>query len=119
MTVAQPEGGCLVGPGVIICRPRYLIERRILKCPTCDTRRRFAIIVELWYGDTKHCLTCGDVWQDGYRLDRPFKRGWRERRLKTARELWAKGLPRKEFEKAMRAWMDAEFNADDDTDRGD
>lgn len=113
--VAEPQGGCLITPAVILCRPRYLIERRVLSCPTCEARRRFAVMVELWYGNTKHCLSCGDVWQDGYLLARPFRRGWREQRLQKAREMWAEGLSPREFRRALGAWMGSEFR-DDDTD---
>jgi hypothetical protein len=38
-----------------------------------------------WYGTTWTCCGCGDEWQDGEMLERPFAPGWRKRNVEYAR----------------------------------
>lgn len=68
-----------------ICRPVcdavVLIE---LRCPTCEAERPMMAKSYEWYGWTHVCLGCGDAWQDGERLDRPFKPKWRKERVARA-----------------------------------
>lgn len=68
---------------------------RRLKCPTCEKRTKFFGRFEAWYGWLITCLSCGDQWQDGEMLPRPFERGWRTKSVKRAkralREWIAKG----------------------------
>ena len=39
-----------------------------------------------WYGITHTCLTCGEAWCDGFRLERPFRPGWRKDRIACAKK---------------------------------
>jgi hypothetical protein len=55
-------------------------------CPTCGRPRRMLGAFAEWYGTTWTCAGCGDEWQDGERLERPFVRGWRQANVRRARE---------------------------------
>lgn len=72
----------------IVCRPPQFPLRRILHCPTCKTRRRFAGLDAPWYGPTWTCCTCGDSWSDGERLMRSNRRGWRAEEAAKAKRTW-------------------------------
>jgi hypothetical protein len=73
----------------IICRPPSFPIRRILACPTCKQRRRFAGRDHgPYYGPTITCLGCGDSWSCGEMLDRPFKRAWRKEAIAAAKRAW-------------------------------
>lgn len=80
----------------VICRPSTFPLRRIVHCPTCKRRRRFAGRDAPWYGPTWTCCGCGDSWHDGERLPRPFKRAWRAEAKARAKQTWtdATGLTR-------------------------
>lgn len=71
---------------------------KLVICPNCsckdynNPKRRCLCEFQEWYGWHITCLKCGESWQDGEMLPRPFCRGWREeriinakKRLKTAR----------------------------------
>lgn len=73
---------------VIICRAPGFPIRRILRCPTCRARRRFAGRIYGWYDPTITCCGCGDSWSGGERHDRPRRRGWRTTEIAAAKELW-------------------------------
>lgn len=73
---------------VVICRARQFPLRRILACPTCKQRRRFAVLDEAWYGPTVTCCHCGDSWSDGELSPRPARRGWRAEAAAKAKETW-------------------------------
>jgi hypothetical protein len=73
---------------VVICAPDSYPWRGIQFCPTCERRRRFAGFDQAWYGVTLTCLACGDSWSDGEMLERPFRRGWRDRARAEARKWW-------------------------------
>ena len=63
-------------------------------CPTCQRPRRMLAQFQDWYGTTWTCAGCGDQWQDGERLERPFEPGWRRRSIEYARRELAKlGIP--------------------------
>jgi hypothetical protein len=94
---------------IIVCRPTGMALRRIAHCSTCGRRRRFAGLHEFWYGTTWTCLTCGERWCDGERMERPFRRGWRQESSRRARALWETGV--RWQSPAHRAWMDAELAA--------
>jgi hypothetical protein len=79
-------------PTPIICRPATLNVRKILDCPTCKQRRRFAGFDQLWYGVTLTCCACGDSWSGGERRERPFARGWRKESAEKARAMWASAV---------------------------
>jgi hypothetical protein len=71
-----------------ICSPPKFPLRRIMRCPTCAQRRRFAGYDQAWYGPTWTCCGCGDSWGDGERLERPFRRGWRPDAIQRAKRIW-------------------------------
>lgn len=84
------DGGCrMIEPGVIMCSGRGITYRVVRHCHTCGTRRRMIDRFEVWYGITRECCTCGDVWEDGCRLERPFRRGWKQERTAKSKALWA------------------------------
>jgi hypothetical protein len=56
------------------------------RCPTCERRRYFVMMHTPWYGVSGTCLHCGDSWEDGERLERPFVPGWRNRAIRDARD---------------------------------
>lgn len=84
-------GGC-VSPaaGVIVCSPSTFLLRRVRKCPTCQKRRRMVGRDQVWYGRTFTCLGCGDSWENGELLPRPFKRAWRVAAIAEAKRTWAR-----------------------------
>jgi hypothetical protein len=62
-------------------------EYKIFFCNgQCQCRRKMLTEFEEWYGWTVTCLRCGDSWQDGEMLPRPFERAWRERRVASAKK---------------------------------
>jgi hypothetical protein len=72
------------------------VEARALRrwdCPTC-AKSRFAVgwFYE-WHGWTITCLRCGDSWGDGYRLERPFMRGWRKKAVARVKKWWRAERP--------------------------
>ncbi len=62
------------------------------RCPTCKTRRTFYCFFQEWYGWKWTCIHCGDAWEDGERLPRPFARGWRKLSILAARRRWQRWL---------------------------
>lgn len=92
---------------VAICRPATVAIRRVLKCPTCDRRRRMAGHLALWYGATLTCLGCGDMWTDGEMHPRPFKPRWRAENIAAARSAWSAAVSRAEEQAWFRAEMEA------------
>ena len=62
----------------------------VRRCPTCAGRRRMLCEHYEWYGWNVTCLGCGEAWSDGERLERPFERGWRRRRIAAARKRLAR-----------------------------
>jgi hypothetical protein len=90
--------------------PDSIAVRRISYCPTCDKRRRFSGTDALWYGPIWTCLGCGDRWSDGERLERPFKRGWREASRRDARKVWDTAVRLSGPEHRM--WLDAQLTAE-------
>lgn len=73
-----------------ICGTAPFPLRRIATCPTEQRRRRFAgQDLGAWYGARWTCLGCGDTFGDGQRMERPFRRGWRQEAVAKAREVWA------------------------------
>lgn len=64
------------------------LRRMHRRCPTCARSRRMLGRFQPHYGWLVTCLGCGDSWQDGERMPRPFMRGWREKQIKEARCLF-------------------------------
>jgi hypothetical protein len=71
---------------VHINAPRGRYFAAVNECPTCERPRRMLGWHVEWYGTTWTCAGCGDQWQDGERLERPFAPGWRQRNARHARE---------------------------------
>lgn len=95
---------------VIVCSPSLFLIRCITYCPTCKTRRRFIGADALWYGATWTCCRCGDSWNDGERMVRPFARGWRAEATTRARARWEEAGP---YDKAAHtAWLKAQMGED-------
>lgn len=59
---------------------------RVVKCPTCERRRRMLFQFQEWYGGTFTCTGCGDRWTDGQMHERPFRRGWRGKQIAGAKK---------------------------------
>lgn len=80
-------------PAVHINWVRGVYARRILDCPVCKRRRRMVQFIDFspYYGGTLTCLGCGDGWQDGEMLERPFRPRWRLESRDHARKAWAAG----------------------------
>ena len=55
------------------------VTRARRRCPTCQRSVRMLGTHVPWYGWTFRCCECGDGWDEGGRLPRPFERGWRKR----------------------------------------
>jgi hypothetical protein len=99
---------------VVVCAPDTYLLRRILRCPTCRTKRRFVGKDAPWYGPRWTCCGCGDSFGDGERLQRPARRGWRKQAVAEAKRLWGEAGP---FDRAAhRAWLEAQMS---DPARGD
>lgn len=96
----------------VICRPDVYLRRRVLSCPTCKRRRRFAWSEAAWYGATVTCCSCGDSWTNGERHERPFRRGWRKEAAAQARRIWEVAPP---FDRAEHSrWLRAQFGDEPD-----
>lgn len=89
---------------VHVCRPTLLYARRILRCPTCRTRRRCVVSVDRspWYAPWVTCCRCGEQWSEGEIGPRPFRPRWREQQAAEARQRWRTGAPWAE----VRAWVE-------------
>lgn len=60
------------------------------KCPVCQRRTTMFGWAQRWYGWHLTCLSCGDSWQDGERLPRPFCPRWRQESIRRAKRLRAR-----------------------------
>lgn len=89
--MSEPQlAGCeSVGLALVHHSARGIVRRTVFKCPTCKRRTPF---VQTWdgayYGTTDYCTVCLDGWMDEYRMERPFRRGWKKERAAYIRELW-------------------------------
>jgi hypothetical protein len=97
--------GCETVGAVTVCSgPRGVVRRRYLRCWNCETKRR---VVEVfsgsWYPSTFYCCYCGDGWGGGYRMVRPFTRGWRQRAAERAKRYWRDALTPEAFAAAVEA----------------
>lgn len=73
---------------LVICSPTITRwEKTKELCPTCEELTDFLVYWQEWYGWTKICLACGERWQSGERLERPFERGWRDESVQHATKL--------------------------------
>ena len=61
---------------------KVLLE--ICHCPTCRSPQPMTRFFAEWYGYHDTCLLCGDSWQDGEMLSRPFAPRWRKENIRDA-----------------------------------
>lgn len=57
----------------------------VIDCPTCCRQRRALGRMYEWHGAWVTCAGCGDEWNDGERMGRPFAPGWRRVNIERAR----------------------------------
>jgi hypothetical protein len=101
---------------VHVCGGTRWVERRILFCPTCCTRRRVAVAhTSVWYSPIFSCCACGDSWGDGEILPRPFAPGWRVKAAQKARKAWDAGVTRREADRRIRAEIYGDLNQPEET----
>jgi transposase len=64
------------------------VNREVVKfhCSNCDVSREGLGEYYEWYGYELTCLTCGDVYTEDGRRERPFERGWRKKSVEDARK---------------------------------
>lgn len=105
---------CIHAGNAIVCSPT-IVARRIVRghCPNCNRRTFFAGWFQVWYGWHETCLKCGDRWQDGEALQRPFMPRWRQESIEGARKAWrdfrAAGGPANGADDAIRNALTEEF----------
>jgi hypothetical protein len=105
---------CDVADGIAVCGPPRGVYRRIesAPCPECKTDHSWVQRWDgAWYGTTFYG-SCGDTWQDGYRMRRPFARYWRREAIKHFTILWDSAVPDDLYDAYVRA--DCDFAAADD-----
>jgi hypothetical protein len=90
------ESGCnTVGNGVVICGPGGVVVQERWTCPECKAEN--ARLLTRWpnsaYYGPMHSCECGDEFADGYRLERPFARGWRAKARAEFEKDWPDALP--------------------------
>lgn len=56
-------------------------------CPNCECRRKMLAQFAEWHGWTVTCAHCGDRWEDGELVERPFERGWRKKSADRAKAI--------------------------------
>lgn len=76
-----PDASMIVHINAPAADSKIVVER---ECGSCQTDARLFCEHVPWYGWTVTCLSCGEEWQDGERMPRPFERGWREKRIAEA-----------------------------------
>jgi ribosomal protein L37AE/L43A len=76
--------------GSAICGA-YLLQAdlRTTFCPTCKKDTLKLCQYFEWYGPSVVCLECGERWEGGERLPRPFAPKWREKSVERARNRMA------------------------------
>lgn len=62
----------------------------VADCPTCERTRRMLAQIYEWHGPTVTCCGCGEEWQDGEMVTRPFAPGWRRANIEHARKVLAR-----------------------------
>jgi hypothetical protein len=93
MSVIEP--GCHFGENIVICGSGGVRIQEHWTCPECKVDG--ARLLVRWpssgyYGPLMTC-ECGDEYGDGYRLERPFARGWRQKAQAKFEEDWPSALP--------------------------
>jgi hypothetical protein len=98
---------CEIGTNVIMCsRPRGIYRRGPEGyCFECRKPHRFVTMWDgAWYGTTLYG-ECGDTWQDGFRMERPFRRAWRQAAVKWFERMWENALPAELYNRYVEADM--------------
>lgn len=72
---------------VIVCAPSSFPKRLRRACPNCGGRR-LSGYEQMWYSTRWTCLRCGDAYEDGERVERPFQPRWRANAMAYARRVW-------------------------------
>jgi len=68
------------------------VQCKLLHCPNCskkdygNPRRRCLCEFQEWYGWNVTCISCGEQWQDGEMLPRPFAPHWRKDNIENAKK---------------------------------
>ena len=80
------------GPVIVVCGPEYVeVKQPVLECPTCNRRRRMLMLAEPYRGVYLTCLSCGERFHsDEGRMERPFRRGWRQESIRQAKAVWSR-----------------------------
>lgn len=79
-----------------VCRTRVDSCRKVIQiCWNCKKRRAMWGWFQEWYGWHITCLSCGEQWQDGEHVPRPFMPKWREENIKHARKMMAEYMGKK------------------------
>lgn len=74
----------------IVCSPEVTKAKKWRRrCPSCTFRATHVGYFYEWYGWHVTCLRCGEQWQDGEWLERPFMPRWRQRNIEAARKRWS------------------------------
>ncbi len=63
----------------------------VRQCPTCERPKVMLGWFYEWHGWSVTCLGCGEMWEDGEMLPRPWVRAWREKSIAHARSRWRAG----------------------------
>lgn len=69
-------------------------RRRFDLCPACKTADSWIVTAHAssgYWPPIHACTNCGDRWSDGERLERPFRRGWRQQSVNAAQQDWEAG----------------------------
>lgn len=95
---------CAQGGDLVICSPpQGVVRRKVMDCPVCERRTRHVIVWQgAYYAEILTCCRCGDSWSEGWRMERPFARGWRKAAVACAREDWASAMTPGQYRAAVR-----------------
>lgn len=103
MTQPQLAGCDAVGIALVHHSARGIARRMVRKCWTCERNTPFVVKWDgAWYGTTDYCIACLDGWQDGERMERPFRPGWKKERAAYIRQLWDESMSPERYN----AWVE-------------
>lgn len=94
MTTTPQLAGCeQVGLALIHHSARGIARRFVRTCWTCGKRTPHIMKWDgAWYGSTDYCVVCLDGWQDGERMERPFRPRWKQERAAYIKTLWDEAM---------------------------
>ena len=99
---------------LIICRTDSTEYRKIMRCPSCRTRRWMLRTFGGWYGDMLTCCGCGRRWNEGYLMPYTRSKAKRARLIAAARSRWATARPAAEYRQAVDEFLGIYCSPDDD-----